>query len=273
MFLKVVAFAFAGFTFLSGACAQEFLVSPLYTLEGASPSLSEVLDLSAQFNDRVLQTVFWSLGLVVTVLTFLMGVNWFVGNRTFERDRETFQLMIKSELETLDRRQAAQLSAAISDTRKELQDQYQALLETQSERLSNAELEQSKLAEKLKSDFDGQIRMIEKNFLDALMTMQNSLDREMKYANMNYHELDAFRWKQQGVPVNEIFSRAKYSMGLLQLKFSLGLVSTQVGLILRLLEESPPGHAKTEIQQLIEMLPETLSIERGKLSEALAKSN
>ena len=271
MFLRTAIIILAGVSLVSVARAQNFEVTPIFALHDGNLSLGEVLDLSAQFNDRVLQTVFWSLGLVVAVLTVLMTLNWVVGNRTFERDRETFQLMIKSELDTLDRRQAAQLSAAITDTRKELQDQYQGLLDTQNQRLTNFSVEQANLVEKLGSDFESKIKKIEQRFLDALAVTKKDIDRHVLYSDMNYHELNAVRWEQKAVPANEIYSRIKYATALVQLEFSTGVINTQLQIILGILEKNDAGYAAEALQKLIAILPEAHAIERGKLVQALAK--
>lgn len=76
--------------------AQEDL-TPLYTLSGgeAGPSsLTLWLAMSAEFNARLLEIVFWALGTVVTLVVVVLGVNWFTGARSYQRDKEAMELQL-----------------------------------------------------------------------------------------------------------------------------------------------------------------------------------
>jgi hypothetical protein len=62
-----------------------------------TPGVTErALELSAQFDQRVLTTVYWCLGTLITVFLFLIGYNWFVNFRARERDLQTLSEEIKT---------------------------------------------------------------------------------------------------------------------------------------------------------------------------------
>jgi hypothetical protein len=70
--------------------AQAPSISPITTstppLTTSANSLEHVVELTGQLDQRLLTTVYWCLGTLVTVFLILIGYNWFVNFRIHERD-------------------------------------------------------------------------------------------------------------------------------------------------------------------------------------------
>ncbi len=68
--------------------AQTPSVSPIATstASGSPNAVDQVLQLTGQLDQRLLTTVYWCLGTLVTVFLVLIGYNWFVNFRVHERD-------------------------------------------------------------------------------------------------------------------------------------------------------------------------------------------
>src|SRR5207244_5850659 len=68
--------------------AQTPSVSPIATstASGFPNAVDQVLQLTGQLDQRLLTTVYWCLGTLVTVFLVLIGYNWFVNFRVHERD-------------------------------------------------------------------------------------------------------------------------------------------------------------------------------------------
>jgi hypothetical protein len=66
-----------------------------------------VVELRAELNemkrseDRLLTTVHLSLGMVVTVLAIIVGLNWFTNVRIYERERDAFEQKVDKNIRAL----------------------------------------------------------------------------------------------------------------------------------------------------------------------------
>lgn len=125
------------------------------------------------FQDTLISTVHWSLGTIFSLAVLLIGYNWFSSAKAYEKDKKTFELELKSNL--------------------------------------NVELEKAKsevhlMAEKLNSSLDGNID--EKigslrSFYDSqLSSTQKSVSRDVLNLKYNLRELERFNWKKQKVYTN-----------------------------------------------------------------------
>jgi hypothetical protein len=91
--LRMRTFAAAAIVFglsLEITLAQAPSISPSTTpalsLNNSANSLEHVVELTGQLDQRLLTTVYWCLGTLVTVFLILVGYNWFVNFRIHERD-------------------------------------------------------------------------------------------------------------------------------------------------------------------------------------------
>ena len=82
-----------------------------------TPSVTErALELSAQFNERILTTVYWCLGTLITVFLFLIGYNWFVNFRTRERDLRTLSQEIEHLVDKATQRISTEIQSGLETT-------------------------------------------------------------------------------------------------------------------------------------------------------------
>lgn len=58
------------------------------------------MSMSSQFNDRLLATVYWALGVIGVVFAGLLGYSWFVNVKIYERDKLALQAELKAQLES-----------------------------------------------------------------------------------------------------------------------------------------------------------------------------
>ncbi len=56
-----------------------------------------------EYNQRLLETVYWALGVLITVILFVAGAGWYVNFRLYERDKASIQ----TDLEALIKKQVA----------------------------------------------------------------------------------------------------------------------------------------------------------------------
>ena len=115
-----------------GACLVAFTGGMTQAAQTAVPPTEpaveevdlEVIELRAQLeqmrrtDDQLLETIYWSLGGLVTVSVILVGYSWFSSTRTHERDREA----LKQELRSLVRED-------ISVAERKLREQAEQVLE------------------------------------------------------------------------------------------------------------------------------------------------
>lgn len=58
------------------------------------------LAMSGQFNERLLSTVYWTLGALGAFFVTLLGYSWFVNFRLYERDKAAMQVQLRGEIAT-----------------------------------------------------------------------------------------------------------------------------------------------------------------------------
>lgn len=69
--------------------------------DSQAPKLVEAwMNMSGQFNDRLLATVYWALGVIGVVFAGLLGYSWFVNVKIYERDKLALQAELKAQIES-----------------------------------------------------------------------------------------------------------------------------------------------------------------------------
>ena len=56
--------------------------------------LNNKVDIMSEYNDRLMNTVQWTIGIVITVLIVILGANWFTSYRQIRSEVETFKAAI-----------------------------------------------------------------------------------------------------------------------------------------------------------------------------------
>lgn len=94
----------SSFTSTLGTPSSENVVTPLLTSTVEPSSEKEVVDydliqiqleLIQLFDQRLLSTVYWSLGAIVTLAVLVAGFSWFSNFRLYERDKDALRLEIQ----------------------------------------------------------------------------------------------------------------------------------------------------------------------------------
>jgi len=102
--------------FVARSNAQEVAeqLVPLITLdgEGVEQRMSAWMAMSTEFNDRLLSTVNFSLGAVVTLVVSVLALNFFTGQRAYEKDKQSLQESLRAELE----KEIAALKSELNET-------------------------------------------------------------------------------------------------------------------------------------------------------------
>lgn len=69
-------------------------------------ALNAQIDVMREYNNKLLNTVYWALGTLVTVFTLLIGFGWFANFRVYERDKKTmkdeFGVLMQIELKNIE---------------------------------------------------------------------------------------------------------------------------------------------------------------------------
>jgi DNA anti-recombination protein RmuC len=176
---------FIGLGFLpKGLLAQTPLpsatVSPLPT-QNADAALARAIELTGQLDQRILTTVYWCLATLVTVLVVLVGYNWFVNLRTYQREGAILR---------------EEIAATIAANKKDLAAHIQTDVESFKERIS----EEIKAAqEKVQTEMQGFVRR-------ELASFKSSL-AELQLIALKSETED---WLKQGVHINALRSHMSY---------------------------------------------------------------
>ncbi|MCZ2120631.1 MAG: hypothetical protein LC108_00025 [Anaerolineales bacterium] len=134
------------------------------------------LEIMQQYNQQILATVYWALGIIAGLAVLLVGFGWFVNFRVYERDKSTMQddlrYFIRSELETSSKAFEKRIDEKIEKSVKDYQENLKASLVKMQARVSSieealAESEYKRLSEETKKEtykdsaFRQYVRMIE----------------------------------------------------------------------------------------------------------------
>jgi hypothetical protein len=85
-------------------------------------ALRAQLDLMQRYDQRLLETVYWSLGVVVTALAVIVGLGFYTNFRLYERDKVAMLQELRQELQSLAEANRSQLSNELQAGVKSLPD-------------------------------------------------------------------------------------------------------------------------------------------------------
>ena len=135
------------------ATTNRSTVAKVQPSEESSPEVAALraqLELMRQYDQRLLNTVYWALGTVVFVALLLSGYSWYANFRVYQRDRanlrDELRLLVQKEMlivgKTLEDSAAKNyqdLSAAQSEFLKSVPGQYEAIRKSSREVVEAAE--------------------------------------------------------------------------------------------------------------------------------------
>ena len=156
---------------------------------------TEVLILKAQLqtmqtsDQRLLTSVYWSLGIVGGVALLLVGYSWFTNMRIYERDKSALTQELEGKLESKFNILKSALESKQSELNKEI--------------LAQATTPLAKLEKQLTERTES----LKQNLASHQEQVQNSLQAINRWADYNKEQADANYWEIRKVPDNE---RSRY---------------------------------------------------------------
>lgn len=139
-------------------------------------ALRAQLVLMERYDQRLLATVYWSLGGVVTIAVLLIGFGWFANNRVYERDRAALSQEVSG---TIDHRMSEierNISDSFASIREELQQISQSVVTAETSRITA-----------------------------QLQSVSHAVD-DLRY---EFEREEANRWTAQGVYANALMSGSR----------------------------------------------------------------
>jgi hypothetical protein len=234
--------------------------------ECEAAALRAQLELMRQYDERLLQTVYWALGTAFGLVVFAAGAGWYVNFRLYERDKQALRTELRSEVETR--------SESIRRSLEEDAEQVRTSLHDASDKMSAD----------LHVQADQRSKQIEKTALESVQAAADSLRTELKAVRMDILEIaykmsisDAENWRQQGVHMNELRDYMESLSLAMQLTRSRSSAEWRLqeplkGIHGALQADARPG--VEEVASLIEMLdslPNKYSMQATKIRALLAK--
>ena len=146
------------------------------------------LEVMRQYDERLLQTVYWALATAFALVLFAAGAGWYVNFRLYERDREALRSQLHSEVETQTasigrdlKQDTEQTRSSLNETVKKMTVDLQEQADQRSKQIEKAALQAGKEA------------------ADRLQAQFKNMQREMTYMRYTASKSAAHRWRQQGV--------------------------------------------------------------------------
>lgn len=157
--------------------------------EGEVAVLRAQLELMREYDQRLLSTVYWSLGGLVTIATILIGFGWFANFRVYERDRN----VLAQELRSMIQNELREMSQRVE---RDIENRFKASEERTKERVASA-------TEALESKVDGEFR---------------NLNHEILNSQYELKHLEADKWMAKAVYSNAL----RAYCGMMQLSLRIG---------------------------------------------------
>jgi len=120
-------------------------LSPTSSVSASDAALTRQIELITQLDQRLLTTVYFCLGTVVTIFALMIGYNWFANFRTYERDKETLHREMQNSLQASANKANEETMKKVSEIESRLlastRSQVQTELQTLKKELSKLQLE------------------------------------------------------------------------------------------------------------------------------------
>lgn len=212
--------------------------------------VADWIALSGQFNDRLVTTVYWTLGALGTVLVAIVGLNWFANYRIYERDKLALTSMLNAEVS----QQISALRAEISALHKKHSEEIEKAA-------SNAAAKQIEpLTTQVKSD-----RSALKVFRDQIKTLELTVEMQAEAEQVRH-------WTAKNVPANVAYSHVRLAEVALKLGHNYYSYAIDDALeeIERLVMAGARGRFETDLVALLEKLPSQYGPQRQRILSKLS---
>ena len=217
------------------------------SLSGAEASaaielLQAQLEMTRQFQGDMLETVYWSLGVVVVLVGLLLGFGWFVNLRVYERDKESLrqELMGKLDQETASvKSEISELSSALTANVSELSTSVNSRLGEEISALSKS------LKKEVSGHVSSQIESVNQRLLSIeFEAMAEELDARIKSGSHNMALTSALHILTRAFALDRSSTVESMLKGILDsLKAGGKFTVSEVARITTILDKLPASHA------------------------------
>ncbi len=223
-------------------------------------ALRAQLEVMRQYDERLLQTVYWALGTALALVLFAAGAGWYINFRLYDRDKQALLAELRLELETGTAGIRESLSQNLGEARTSLEDAV------------------TLLSKNLREEANLRSEKIEEKALQAGKDAADSLRGELEHVRIDIIRMrydlsvrKAETWRSEGVYVNEL----REYMNALSLARQLAefqspyeyLVEQALEGMQRALQAGAPLGARelAQMKELIDALPSKYSIQSDRL--------
>lgn len=148
--------------------------------------LKAQLEIMREYNERLLNTVYWSLGTLVVIAVLLVGFSWFTNYKIYERDKAALR---------------QELSGAVDSQILGIRNKLNEDLEEKLKEISTKSVDAAKANSELAiSPIKNQIESLERSVKNQIQSLEKSVLR----LNYHVHESEAWYWELKGVKANEM---------------------------------------------------------------------
>lgn len=95
------------------------------------------VELIREYNERILNTVYWALGGMLTVLTLIVGFGWYANFRSYKRDVEELQSHFKREFEEIKKSYKSDIDTLKQTAMPELRKEISSLIDSKMHSLNH----------------------------------------------------------------------------------------------------------------------------------------
>jgi hypothetical protein len=229
--------------------------------------LKAQLEVMRQYDQRLLQTVYWTLATAFGVTLFVAGAGWYVNFRLYDRDKQALLSELHSEVEAASGTSSRSIERGLQEARTSLDNAV------------------SKMREDLHHKTEERGKQIEEAALQASKEAINSLQAQFKTMQNEMIEIrynavirEAKTWRAQGVHTNELrayMEALSLAMQLLKAaSFREWLVEEPLEGMQGALEAGAgPGAGEiAEISDLLDALPSRYTIQAERLRDLVRRS-
>lgn len=221
-----------------------------------APSNTEVQILKAQletireYDQRLMNVVFWSLGGVFIVVVLIGGLNWFTNYRLYERERESLREYLQGEFKSE--------SAQVHEVMRHLEEESRSSFNT--------------FFQDAKSQFRNDFAEFRKENEKGLERTRTDLHHEIQESKSDLAQFKAEQFQKQGDSLWESFSLLDFLEIQIELKRVDPLyVADSLKRIIAILEkEHRVSYTSAKrLERILKSLPDTLSSEAGRIASLL----
>ena len=157
-----------------------------------------------EYHSSLLDTVYWSLTALGTIVALLAGFGWFANFRMYENDKSR----LKEDLEAKIQAGLAQVGARLNEHEAQLLQQLDARLESSATRLFNElDFVRKDLAKSIEQSETRDNKL--DSMVSALKSVSDTLIKENKETEALVREVEEHIWELKDIPINILLTQSQ----------------------------------------------------------------